>query len=155
MSTQAQPTPPDIKTIGTDRYIAAPLPASKALRLLTRITKTVGNTVITIAAKGRAGLDDISEEENLSPMLFAVRMMLDRLEEAEVELTILELLSTVHVAGSDKTVDKIFDEHFKGRMWHLLQVVQYAMETNYKDFFDALRSHDIGALTKGTAASAA
>ena len=119
-------------------YSCAPLPATKALRLMTRLTKLVGETALIIAAKGRAALDDVPADV----LQFTVRAIADRLEEDEVVTTIKLLLSTMRTAGVED-LSKTFDTHFQGRLMHLFGVVQYALEVNYRDFFDALRSQDI------------
>jgi hypothetical protein len=115
------------------------------------LTKLVGETVLVIVAKGASELDNLPADA----LQFALQTMVERLGEDTVEHTIKELLSTMRVAGTEQTVDQIFDAHFQGRIMHLFRVVQYAMEANYRDFFDALRSRNIGKAGPGAASSAA
>lgn len=133
-----------IRSIDGQNYSAAPLPASQALRVLVRLTKLVGETVLMIAAKGSKALEDIPADA----LQFAVQTLVDRLGEDDTERTIKELLATVRVADNDLTLDRIFDSHFQGRIVHMFRVLQYALEVNYRDFFDELRSRNIGGSEK-------
>jgi hypothetical protein len=132
----ASPSRNEPREIDGVTYVASPLPATQALRILTRLTKMVGEAALVLAAKGREALDDLPADV----LTYTVQTILGRLSEAEVEATIKELLASVYVHGADQSVAVTFNEHFRGRMAALFRVVQLALEVNYRDFFDALRS---------------
>lgn len=120
-------------------YSAVPLPATISLQILTRLTKMVGQAALVTAAKGSKALDDLPPDV----LTYSVQTILARLEEDEVVLTIKQLLAGVYVHGAPEPVSKIFDAHFKGKMGALFRVVQYALEVNFRDFFDEIRSLNI------------
>ena len=126
----------DVRNIDGTNYSTSPLPATKSLAVLTRLTKMVGETLLVIASRGAAALDDIDEDV----IAFTVRQLVERLDEREVDQTVRDLLAGMRCAGVEKDVVQVFDAHFAGRLMHLFKVLQYSLEVNYSDFFDAVQS---------------
>ncbi len=122
--------------LGDRAFITSPLPADKALRVLTRLTKLVGETVLQIASNGSAALDNVGEEV----FTFAVQTLVERLDEEEVNKTVVQLLTGMRCQGHEEDVSKIWPSLFAGSIMDLFKVLQYSLEINYSDFFDVLRS---------------
>ncbi len=127
-------------------YICTQLPASAALKLLTRLTNILGRPMLLLLAKGIEGIGE-QEVEDLAEI--AASSLLERLDEAVVLKTVLDILAkTRAVMGFDDegnpkgvSVVKTFDEHFKGKLWtRLVPLLRFSLEANYSDFFDAARS---------------
>lgn len=148
---EVSPTANKPRVINGVTYIAAPLPASQALRLLVRMTKMVGEAALVIAARGRSALANLPPET----LTYTVQTILARMTEQDVEQTVKELLGAVYVQGASESVVKGFDAHFRGSMVTLFKVIQYALETNYRDFFDEIRSLPIEQIPTGSEESAA
>lgn len=117
------------------RVITQPLPATKALKLLTRLTTMVGETILVLAARGGDGLEDMDADT----LRFTVRALINRMDEDVVDATVKEALQGMQAEGVGDVVQH-FDSFFQGRMMLLFDCLQYALEINYRDFFDALRS---------------
>lgn len=138
------PREPKTKVIEHDgdtfAFICTPLPATKGLAILTRLTKMVGQSLLMLAARGAKGMEGVPDDI----MAFTTQTLVERLEEDVVIATVKELCATVQAKDHGELKGATFDALFSARMFLLFQVVQYALETNYSDFFDAIRSRKLG-----------
>jgi hypothetical protein len=129
------------KTIDKIDYTALPLPARQGLQLLTKLTKMVGDSALVFAARG---FEDIKNGNGVDfeVATYAVQRLVEKLDERDVLSTVLEILDCVHCieAQGDLSDEVKFDMHFRGKMLHLFKVLQFALEVNFRDFFDAVPS---------------
>lgn len=115
--------------IGGSRYTIRMFTPTKALKVLTRLTKLVGEPL----AQAANGMDkDLAE---VLPRI--VHTLIERLDEQEVERLIKEdLIDAVLFEGVP--VKQIFDLHFQGRIGDLFKVLIEVVKYNYQDFFKGL-----------------
>lgn len=120
-----------------------PLPPKDAMRILVRLTKLLGEPFgilgdsAGLSAGGKEFVKNLSTG-NIPEGIFgsAVRALLNRLDENEVEETIYLLLTKVYGkfekdAGTRKLNP---DVDFAGRLSLMLRVVAAALEVNFGDF---------------------
>lgn len=121
------------------------LPPKQAMKVLTRLTKVVGQPLGALAsglmgekpgenAKGLADRDlppDIIER--------ALVAFTDRLEEDMVTETIDIMFSVVHIQSGDDVGTRPIrmDTDFRGKTLLMLKVFAAALEVNFADFFSA------------------
>lgn len=129
------------------------MPAKAALKVLTRLTKVVGEPLgllgDALLGGGKAGavgaegdglvkgaLETDIPQGALGKVLAAVT---DRLDENQVLETVELVLVSVYVQGpSDAGTRTIrFEQDFGGRMLTMLKVFAAALEVNFSDFFAA------------------
>lgn len=101
---------------------------TKAFKLGARVAKVLGEPVVAMASA--AG----EEAKALEAMPAAVRALLANLHEDEVWSLIKELMTCVSYNG--KSIE--LDNHFKGRLGHMLKLVKEIIEFQFKDFFVAI-----------------
>lgn len=119
------------------QYQMLHLPVSKSIKVLTRLTKMisepVGKAVSAVQSGGEASFLDQGVDMNLIGQ--AITTLGDRLDEATVWNTILELLSTVEKANEQGGFTKVAPEvDFIGKPGHLIKVITQAVTINYSDF---------------------
>lgn len=123
--------------IGERTVAVTQLPARRALKTLHRILRVV----LPAGAKalGDGSLGELSDAANmkLGGLGNAAETLFDRLSESELDDLIGVLLSTATLDG--KPLIPQIDLAFQGRLFELLQVVKFALEVNYADFFDGFR----------------
>lgn len=111
-------------------YSVTQLPAMRGLKMLARLTRTVGPALAKLA-------DIEGGEIGVAALGDAVGALCEKLTDAEIDGITRELL-----AGS--TVDEQpllsqFDNHFAGKPELALQVLAFAIEVNFGGFFDVAR----------------
>jgi hypothetical protein len=113
------------KEIGASTYLVRQLPATQAQRLFVRLSKLVGPAIAELTTGGKDGLKG------------AAMHVLGGLEPSDVEDITKQMAKMSEV--DNKPLDKIFDVHFTGKQAELWQWLLFALEVQYKDFFDVLR----------------
>jgi hypothetical protein len=138
------------RTIDGVGYTCTQMPAMTAVRVMTRLAKMIGEPVVRLVADMFA--EDKGEKKmtvklpSLKKIMLSVSELFIGLDEDIVQLTIEDmfrgkgLLTCDNIAeqGIAGDVFDQFDIHFAGRMGHLLKVIQFGMEVNFRDFFDVL-----------------
>lgn len=135
----------ETRNIDGATYQSTQLSAWASLKLLHRLASLVGQPLIVLIVKGaKAGsvsgaLDSDLDEGSLG---LAVANMLAQLDDGVLESVTRQILASTSVKQEGKSVDvlDVFDLHFRGRMFHLMRVIQFALEVNYRDFTGGLRS---------------
>lgn len=125
----------ETKKIGEFEYQFYMLPAMDSVRLLTRIFKIVSPLVALTS-----GDDDekkktsmLEKKMDISKIVEALQKSLD---ENEVDYIISKLMEQTICEGVGQLNNKAtVNEHFKGRIKHLFQVVFAALGAQYSDFF--------------------
>jgi len=143
------------KQIDDHVYSFAHLPAQEALRVLTKLTKIVGEPLaIAVGALmkddkterklGEDGLPLPAEpkkgllERDVDPEVFgkAARSLIEKLDEEEVIAIVVKL--TTQQVLCDGIEIKNFNTHFTGQLGHLFKVLAAALEVQYGNFFGAM-----------------
>jgi len=120
----------DERNIDGTLYSVSQLPASRGLEMFGRLSGLVGPAALEALAKG-ASLD--KDLQTLAP---AAVMLFARLQPGDLSGIAKELLGPA--AADSKPLAPVFETHFQGRIVHLFKVLLFAVEVNYRDFFDAL-----------------
>lgn len=121
------------------RYQMLPLPVQKSTVVLTRLAKIVfdplGKAVSAIDMDNSGSSSLLDKNIDMSLVGKAIAAFGDRLEEAVVWNTIVELLSTVEKGNDQGGFSKInIEVDFLGQIGHLLKVVTKSINVNYHDF---------------------
>src|SRR5712664_1503473 len=116
--------------IGQNTFTVSQLPAMRALKLSTRISKLIGPALAAAAG----------ETVNMETV---ARALFDRLDPDELEKILRELLDTTTVRGtsSEKSAPlmALFDVLFAGdRLADLVPLVQFALKVQFGALFTAL-----------------
>jgi hypothetical protein len=131
----------EFKEIDGVKYSCDMMPATKAQATLIRLVETLGRPVVVALAKGASGgnfgdaeLDDLAQ--------VGTSILFERLTPENADRIIKDAFHGVRAEGVGEVAqDKIFDGHFKGRLMHMYRVFGWAVEVNYRDFFDAARGN--------------
>lgn len=103
---------------------------TKAVKLLTRLTRLVGEP-IAVMSQAEGG----KPEKVLEILPKATRALMERLGDEE------EVLSLVKDLLANTTRDKkniVFDSEFHGRLGAMMKLLTKVIEVNFEDFFKAL-----------------
>lgn len=117
------------KVIGESNYMVTQMPAMRAVRMQARLLKLLGPSFAAILAS-----DDTKNLDNALPL--AISLLVDKLDEKTFEQLVLDLLQGVRKEGAELTKAKI-DYEFSGNLNELFLVMQYVLEVNFSDFFQA------------------
>lgn len=129
-----------VKTIDGEEYTFHQLDPMTSTMILTKILKIAGTSVgMAVDQVAKSGVDNLMDAEvdaviGKMDISSIVASLCDRLNEVEVREIIIAMTSQVICKGKGE-ISKVFNEHFKGRILHLIKVVMAAMEVEYADFF--------------------
>ena len=131
----------EVETVSIDgeKYACRMMPATKGQKVLIRLTELVGRPALVMAAGAVRGEGDVQLHDLIE---VGTRIIFERLTDEEADASIKDVLDGVMVEGGGDVL-KNFDEHFRGRILHLYKVFAWALEVNYRDFFDAALSSDL------------
>ena len=110
-------------------YTIGMLQPSKALTILTKLTKLFGPSLMAVAGQG----------ENMDAMSKALQLLSENLDEEQVLSLVKELVNAAFI--DNKSI--MFETHFAGRLDHIFEVVGAVLEHNYGNVLGK-----IGALAK-------
>jgi hypothetical protein len=139
------------KTIDGGNYVCSMMPATKANRIFTEIIGLVGAPAFAMvsAAFAKDEVEDVHVEQLVASGL---QVFLADLSPDQWDRIVFEMMDGVLVEGVGSLHDRgKFDQHFRGRVLTMWRVWAWAMEVNFRDFLDAVRSNDVA---KGLAAKA-
>ena len=114
--------------VGDHIYTVTQYSATKGLKTLTRLIRLIGEPLGALT-----GVDPSQPEKAITE---AIKALVMRLDEAEVESLIKSMLEGVRVDGQPL----MFDIHFAGRLGHLMAVVKEIVMYQFGDFFSLLQS---------------
>lgn len=126
--------------LGGYTYRVTQLGARKAAEVLERLVKLV--------APGTRGFaDSVAVAQTLDALAMmglpaAVATVLDELkvgttmEVAEIFAPFTNVREDERTDGPGPRLDKVFDQHFAGKLSHLYRWLVFCVEVNYSDFFD-------------------
>lgn len=127
------------KQVDGSTYSFSKYGAKKSLKILTRLTKIVGEPLAIgmAAASGNKSSGKSLLETELNPEVIsrAARALVDRLDEDDVMNLIIQLTSEDLLCDGKKIN---FDVHYNQKLPHLFKVLWAALEVQYGNFFDEL-----------------
>jgi hypothetical protein len=132
------------RAIDGNLYAVSQLPGSRGLEMFGKLAGLLGPAALEAIAKGA------SLEKDLQTLAPAAVLLFSRLQPGDLSAIAKELLGPASVNGTP--LEPTFETHFQGRILHLLKVMVFAVEVNYRDFFAALGG--LGALLKAPGNSA-
>lgn len=122
------------------RYTISQMPATLSVKVFARLCRLLGEPVVRLIA----GAVDSKEQLTAEQFAIVISGVFHMLDEDQAAETIKDLLRGAKCnrlagfdTGADAEISGAFDSHFSGRILHLLKVAQFAIETNYHDFFAA------------------
>jgi hypothetical protein len=127
------------KEIEGVRYTISQFPARKAAKILTRLLKLVGEPLANFGGGLSTSIDKV--------LPLAVRALTEKLDEAEIDQLLTDLLSCVQIDEGNGFRSLIIDTDFQGKLGAMFKVVAASIEVNYSDFFGAI----VGAFKVATA----
>jgi hypothetical protein len=143
------------KTIDEQEYICTQIPGTESTKLLADLTALLGGPALRGLAKAidapkkegdQGGESDLPLDEIAEVVQFT---LLERLGDPHVFGMVRRLLKNTRVVsgtnddGTSRGIPvlDIYDDHFAGKLWtRLFPLVQWSVEVNYQDFYDAVRS---------------
>ncbi len=112
-------------------YSVTQLPAFRGLKMLSRLTRTIGPALAKLA--------DVEDGEvGVAALGDAVGALCEKLTDAEIEGVTRELLYNATV--DEQPLLPQFDQHFAGKPELALAVLAFAVEVNFGGFFDVARN---------------
>jgi len=115
-------------TVDGEEYKIVTFGPTKAFTLAARLTKFIGEPLASMA--GAVG----SEQKAAEMLPLAVKSLCNNLDEDAVLSLIKELLNSV--SQRNKMLD--FEQHFQGRLGHMIKLVGKVVEVQFADFFSEL-----------------
>ena len=125
------------KTVVVDSttYMITHWSASKGLKIMARLTKLLGESVMHLTGGSKANLTEEEKKSQVENSLaLAVRALCDKLDEEVVLQTVKEILETTCEGPTSAQAD--FEIRFSGRMGHLFSVMVETLKFQYADFLD-------------------
>ena len=125
---------PEKIIVDNETYIVGLMDPKTALRILTRLTKLLGEPLVAFLSNvDPADPKKSILDSQISPDVIAnaLRGLVGRLDEDMVIETAEQLCTVVLYKG--KPVQ--FDTHFMGRIGHMVKVIGKVLKVQYSDFF--------------------
>lgn len=110
------------------------LGAMAGIKMLRRLTAALGPALAKLVGDAKGGGAVL--DRSVSELAGAVEALVDRLPEAELESLIKALLQGATIDG--KPLLAVMELELAGQTLTILQVVAFAIEVNFGDFFAAL-----------------
>lgn len=118
-------------------YVMHQFPAGKALKVLSKLVKAIGEPMAVLSAGANLQVEEVLPK--------AVHALAEKLDENEVEGLVKDILKSVHY--KNVPVSDVFDTHFQGRIGHLFKVLKETLSYQYGNFIEAL----VGSMQAGPA----
>ena len=109
--------------VGDVEYKINLLPPTRSIKLLTKISKVIGEPMATMSGAG-----DEKKVEDLMPK--AVQLLMANMDEDSVIIIIKEMMSCVF--KENKSIN--FEIEFLGRLDVMIDLCKEVLELNYKEF---------------------
>lgn len=146
---------PKTYKIGDTEYAFYPMSPERSIKMLTRLTKVLGEPLVRVLAgvvSSQTGDDEkqqpaddrnllvnaVKSKDAAEAIASAVSTLASRLDEDQVVDTIKTLISSAEIKrhGDNGTRRINFEADYAGRIGELLMATRYAIEAEYGDFFD-------------------
>ena len=105
-------------------YEIQQLPPTKAIKMMTRTIKLVGEPLLVLMAGGTKNLTDV--------LPGVARILRDGLDENEVDFLVKEFMGCVFYQG--QPISPQFETHFMGRLPVIFKLLIEVLKLNYADF---------------------
>jgi hypothetical protein len=126
------------RKIGDLTFRVEKLPSTEALRLLTRLTKILGP-----ALRYLDGAFDADEGRRDTATLAAIASIVETVEEATFNSLVVEAAEMAQVNWNGAYEDVIVDTHLRDDLLTVFKVAIFALEVQFKGFFDAGRASPV------------
>jgi hypothetical protein len=126
------------KVIDGITFTVTQLPATRALKLFTKLVEVAGPALEALQKSPGSGLGDM-EVAALGGALSAASSRLGEEGLMQIAAALFEL-ATATWEGAQAPVMARFDVMFQGRLTTLFKAIGFALEVNYGDFLGALRN---------------
>lgn len=122
------------RVIDNVKYTTTQFPATKGIKMMHRLGKFISNPIAKLAGMVKPGSKALDSEVSAEVLGQAVQAFFESCDEATLELTVKELLTSTTRDGRPI----VFDSDFCGQMGHLFKVLAFILEVNFKDFFSGI-----------------
>lgn len=125
------------KKIGGVEYIATQFPPRKSLKVLTRLTRVIGQPLMKLmnSVDGEKGILD--QDVSKLDIGGAISALGNALGDDDLYEIAVEVCECVTADGVQLIGDKL-DVHFTGKLDDMFKVVAFAVEVNYQNFLGDL-----------------
>lgn len=125
----------ETRTIDGYEVELSALPAWQSTEVLHMLLKLAGPLLGGLAASA-------TDKAGAGPLAAAVGALFERSTPADFTALLRKLTNTCRVKVGDKALafDKAMDLEFAGKLLTVFKIAAFAIEVNYRDFFDALKS---------------
>lgn len=130
------------KDIDGFKVTVTTLTAMRSLKLMHRLVKAIGPGLLRslsgAAAQGKVSVANL----DVSALADGAQAILDRLSENDLEDTVKALFDSAMLERNGKAQPfmNTYEMAYAGNMPALLKTIQFGLEANYGNFFDALRN---------------
>lgn len=135
------------KCIDGENYRFMLMSPTTSLDMLTKLADVLGPTISRVFAsfdrKQENTADIMNLNVNTAILGDAIALLCSRMHENKISEIIKVFtknvisLGATGTKGSGQINDQVFDEHFQGRLLHLMKVFICCLEVQYADFLDA------------------
>jgi hypothetical protein len=119
------------KQISGSTYTVTQMAARRALRMQAKLMKLLGPSAGVILSQA-----DKSAKEADQCLPQAITLLVSQLDEKTFDLLVMELLEGVRKDNIELT-PQVVDLEFAGNLNELFLLLQFVLEVNYSDFFQA------------------
>lgn len=121
--------------IGGHRYTVSMLDPLTAEDLLVLVVNVVGPSIGAVAGSVKSENEPVPREA----IEAAIAGFCQRISKAQLRevIAMLTPVTTVEIAGKTPALDRIFSEHFRGRLGALNRWLLFAIKVQLGDFFDS------------------
>jgi hypothetical protein len=115
-------------------YVCSQFPATKGLKMTHRLGRFISAPLSALAGDMKPGMKLTQADFGAETIGKAVQSFFESCDEAIFESTVKELLTST--TRDNKPIN--FDIDFAGQLGHLLKVLAFILEVNFKDFFSGI-----------------
>lgn len=115
-------------------YVCSQFPATKGLKMLHRVGRFISGPLSALAGDMKPGQKVTAMDLSTETLGKAIQAFFESCDEATFENTVKDLLTSTTRDG--KPVN--FDIDFAGQLGHLMKVLAFVLEVNFKDFFSGI-----------------
>ena len=122
------------RVIDNVTYVCSQFPATKGLKMLHRVGRFIAGPLSALAGDMKPGQKVTTADMSVDTIGKAVQAFFETCDEATFETTVKDLITSTTRDG--KPIN--FDIDFAGQLGHLLKVLAFFLEVNFKDFFSGI-----------------
>lgn len=115
-------------------YVCSQFPATKGLKMLHRVGRFISGPLSALAGDLKPGQKVSALDMSTESLGKAIEAFFDSCDENTFENTVKDLLTSTTREGRPIN----FDIDFAGQLGHLMKVLAFVLEVNFKDFFSGI-----------------